>query len=808
MEKKVMIILLLLMVPLVMAAPSGLSVSPNPLWLDTGHTLTATFTCGANESAGHVKFMNAHYIFQCSSPTLSAGVYSSVCDLSNYEGESIYGNYQVYAECAGNETTNATVSGLINRLAIEALTVKTTNIYSGDDIELSFKLKKNDQYVCSDVTVDAYLDGSISVGKNLNPLCDISTNTMKLTLHTAPLGDLSEGWYDLKIVAKYTESGTHVVSQTQQAAVYIKPTYQISMLSQGPFYIVGGNEITLPVSVKKKGEPLKDLENQNFRLRIYRGSSLYKSVEPSSVDTTQDGYSLKFYIPDMPSGKYKAHINLMVGGIQKASTQDFILESRMPLEVSFVDSHGRAYDGTLSLVSDSFAKSYRSGSDGLIEDSVLAGNYTAVVDVGGMKVTLHGLSISDGLQNPFRMDFLSSGFNLPGISAANIYVFEVAVPFTTADVQLKYDDTKVYDEQRLEVYACHNWNYGRRQCSGQWEEVPGVVKDTVRNVVRFNTTRFSAFVIGERKQLFFSAELPKKSYYKGENIKITGKVVDSDNNPVEGVSIRYTFEGQNQTGTGSTDAAGYFNILASAPEMDGNVKLSLRAEKPPYIPAKMSTVLEIYSKPDVNVIAPQSINAKIGERENFTIEIMNTGQVNLSNVRISVTGIDPKWFDYFPQFMDIDVGQKKTVTFAINIPKEDCAQQECKDFYFVKIKAWNEKASDEETTTLKLVIPSTPSKKSGVGDAISSITGKLVALPADQWALSVVVLGIFSSFMLFGKKMKNNISRSFSNLAKPKPAQESRMERINRIKTTLKVEPEHYSRIRARPFRFRFKDRK
>lgn len=90
------------------------------------------------------------------------------------------------------------------------------------------------------------------------------------------------------------------------------------------------------------------------------------------------------------------------------------------------------------------------------------------------------------------------------------------------------------------------------------------------------------------------------------------------------------------------------------------------------------------TKPEVNVTKPQprmeigyptSVDIKAGEKITFNISIKNTGNVNLTKVKINIDGIPQEWVNITPEQLDIEVNKSQKYNLIISIPENQSGKK-------------------------------------------------------------------------------------------------------------------------------------
>jgi hypothetical protein len=273
-------------------------------------------------------------------------------------------------------------------------------------------------------------------------------------------------------------------------------------------------------------------------------------------------------------------------------------------------------------------------------------------------------------------------------------IVEFALNYSDVEIQMEYDDSKVLNETSLQVYACHNWNFGARACVGEWEEVDAEF-DTVRNIAKFKLQELSAFVIGEREKLSIEASLDKLEYSLGEEIKITGVVRTERGFKVSNAEISYEIPGTDISGKEKTNENGAFIITLNAPNKEGSFKLLVSASKSSFKTSTVELEFSTYKKKELTLVTPDSVTIWSNNNNTIEISLINTGQETMNDVEISVSGVPSNWLDFQPKKIhEIKPSEEKIIKISI-FPKDPTM-----DSYLITVKA----ASGEISTTSEFTI--------------------------------------------------------------------------------------------------------
>jgi len=576
---------------------------------------------------------------------------------------------------------------------------------------------------------------------------------------------------------EYSTAGTLSI---HYSAFYNKNA--IDDISQSDFYVYLMNE---------DGEKTSNLEITDFSYSMQSGTG-----------------DITVKLPQYESGTYRLFLAMDYNVLSP-----ILVEAKSPIKfilpfsgkVSDADNH--AVKGTIKLTKGGETKQININELGEYSASILPGNYTVVLQFDTLLATLKGVDIKTGIKDAIRFDSFSGEADIPGISVASLVVLELSpqLSFESADLEIYYDASKVVDEQRIEVYTCHNWNFDRRSCSDTWERVENPVIDTTTNIVKFNVSSFSSFIIGERKALYFDVTIPKKNYYMGEMVSISGKVLDSNGNPIEGAVVEYSLGSTNETV--KTDIGGFFMINAKAPMHEGSAKLTMRSEKEPFLPAESSVFLELSRKTDMALLAPETVDIAEGTIVSVNITVKNTGQTNLTDITIGVEGVAPEWYQIIPtSISQMSPDDEVDVELRFFVPKGYCASRECKKFYLANMAAQSAETQAQATLTVQFLeeLPTGPSQEqetpTGLFTAIAGVPAALVALVtspiaflnANWWLVLIIIIVAFGFLIKYKKGSERgglpNLTRLTGALPSRTPARQDTMHKMHNLKAKISHE--------------------
>ena len=789
------------------------SVSKTALWSGEDSSVDVFFSLGANESTlpNSVIISNGDWQMPCSSPTESNGNYKSTCSLTGAP----YGAYSILLQCKnGTNSTDIEKKTFENEFTVYELSLTNdnnipTSAYSGDIASVKVKFFKNGQPLS--ITDNPSPEFSVYVGDN--PAMTYQPVQVGNSFNvTFSVPNIAQGTYDLKIVGSY---GSHQKTLVLPGFITIKSPLTFKLLSPMTTQkISGSGSIPITFSVRYRGKLVTDVSSSNIDATVLNGDGdevTSLSVDDPVFDASKGVYTSKLIVPEFNYGEYYIKVSLTYNGYTEDADKYIDMEVVIPFEGAIVDPKGHAEQTTIEIYNNETNVYTSTNANGEYSTSIVPGTYDMTIKFPGMVADVYGVKISGSIDNAIRYDEFAPNVDIPGLHTAKLVVFEFAMPFDKVVLQIPYDDSKVVDEQKLEVYTCHNWNFGRRACAGEWDEVPDPLIDTVRNIVTINMTHLSAFAIGERKSLYFSVNFQKDSYYMGEMFSVQGKVVDESGNPVSGATVYYWFDNGTQSSV-KTDNGGFFSITSEAPMKVGGTVFHLRAVDNPYIPTEITQTFTIYRKSEMSLKVPDTFAVNFDTPSSFNATITNVGQTNLSTITVSVEGLNPSWYVIYPSVIDsLSPGQSKSVEIRINVPHTDCTNEQCKTFYFVTVGASAGDTKASGTVTMKLEQnEQTTTEQKATGFSIAKSLSWIKSPYVITSVLIVIIVAVFSYLIKQKEKRKESARPYQSSYHESFAPRQTTMEKIHRIKSKIVVEEEKPKRatrksgISENPFKFKY----
>ncbi len=712
----------------------------------------------------------------------SDGIYQS-----SYTARS-YGSYSISAFCQDSVGKDATTSNfVIKKPILDILTPSSgslTDVYAGSILKINVKFRINDQFIdasyAPSFTAELKTSSTVIHLRISSATYDPSTKTWNIeavTDTTTP-----PGVYSLQVKGSViVDDANRIAVATAFDAVRVNDPLIVALINPNPaskLRLADTADTNITVQVLEKGSPCTKLTSNNFEVYI-KGNGINQKIPITDFwyDASSQRYILEVEIPKLPSSEkpYELYVKVIYNGYSPATSESIPVYFVIPISGQLVDPAGNIISATIKIRGEKIVETVvRTDNLGKYQTSLPAGTYEFDMRFPGLTAVIKGVKISGPVINGIHYDEFTKGVDIDGFKVTKLVVLEFAPPFKTAYLTIPYNEMLVRNERNLEVYRCTDWNFGRRECVGDWVKVDSTV-NFVSNVVKVNTTQLGAFVVGERIPLVIELNDMKKDYYAEESVTISGVVKDADGNPVKNVNVTASIAGTKINGSATTDIGGKFSIVLKAPLADGSFEIKVKAEKNPYIPFEKSIIIHVQKKVEMKAFAPDIVSIRPGENKEVDITLQNTGQVDITNIGIEVTGIKYDWYAVVPSSINIlKAGESKTVKLYINIPAEDCMQKKCEEYYFPKIKFSGREASDTVAFTLKLeeeseentTVKSISATQKGGGfsfkvPSLNGVSGYFTLEGADK---TNFYLSIFFLFLIFlaaiSKKKKKHRSSS------------------------------------------------
>lgn len=474
-----------------------------------------------------------------------------------------------------------------------------------------------------------------------------------------PIGIQQSGSHLLKVKADYSRTS---LIKTLPINVNNEINFYISSLS--PTTLKSGDLLTLIFYASNGSQPI-DMNSSNFDFFI--GGHEIPDSGIKSFSYSSGSYTVKLIAPALATASYDILVKMMYNGQTYSS----------PVKTVYymTSISGIIKDGADKSVYTQFDfyqnevknLSFSTDSGGSYSSTIQPGTYD--INIKFPRATLYIKQASvNNFNDPVKYDYLEEN-SVSGLNSIAAFNFEFGNSFGNVNIEMNYNDKLVDDERSLRVFACYNWNSGKRSCNGNWSEVD-FIQDTIRNTVSVYASSLSAFAIGKRQNLSIVLNTDKESYYVSENARLSGIVYGSGDSRVSGASVQVYAKGTNLKFNTTTGDGGefIFNFPIDIPE--GNYTFVVSVEKSPFGKANETKRVEILNKREILIKIPSAIRIARGSEASQEVEIINNGQIRLSNVSINLSGISSDWFSIEQYYYVIEPGEKIKATIFFRIPSD------------------------------------------------------------------------------------------------------------------------------------------
>lgn len=457
------------------------------------------------------------------------------------------------------------------------------------------------------------------------------------------------------------------------------------------------------------------IDKDNIRAKLYQSNSKIKDLEVSSVTRNGNDWTITVNkIPTLDQDK-SYNIRLTVTYNSITETETILIHHGINFEGVMKDSSGVVVPATIEFEGPVYEK-ISIGGDGRYKAMLTSGIYELiitypsfsstiplVVNINGVEINKESIGMAP---DPIKFSHYSKNVNLHDMAVADLIDFQFALPHESATIKMPYDESKIYDDREIEVFVCSNWNCERKDCVGKWTRVEDVAINTINNFISFKPSQLSAFVISGKETLSLEIELFPDTYFSKEEILISGRVVNTNDNPVKDVDVNYVIKKTDISGTIKTDVSGTFEASFNAPVQEGKYELIFGAQKEPYHSSgNQSFYLNIEKKKEVTLILPEVSYVVLDDasQSNIKFKVKNTGQAHLTNIRFSVSaqGLSRDKYSVDPSLIDkLEPGKEAEISIKIPLTAEYCQKMGCMTVYSFLIETSAEQLDESKSASL------------------------------------------------------------------------------------------------------------
>ncbi len=661
MNKIIFILLFLITLPLASAMPMIQNVYIQPssnLWL--GENANMFLNCYDDQNKTIQAYANITGPNGLDLTPNGPFSFNCVGNSCSYLIDSIYldrtGPYNANIACTNEdgEINYTSTSFTVSKLTGFVNPISPNPTYYQGIIEIDFIVQKNDDKISSNVIFNVSLD-----------------NVLR-NLRASPTYDNSRGWilkidspsssgiHNIKITAFYDRTNVTAYSSIEYIDFGIGSVYPSDIQSNDNF------TVNIKASEWNKAIDFGSIKN-NLSVIINSASVPINNIIPKS----DNSFDVFVTAPSLSPGIYPLKVYLNYNG--NYYSDNTTLYYTIPFSGTIVDDNNKALNTQIKFIKGGVTKSCGTDSYGYYSDSscgiyLVPDYYDIGINFPNSVIYLSNLYINS-FDDPIKYVY-HDDFDVPGIRNAGLHDFKIDLSYSSIRIEMSYNEKNVVNENNLKIFECSSWNRGKKACNSNWYEVYGE-KDTTRNKARLNSSvsgpLYSAFIIGETKNINVDFSLDKDAYNPGDDIKIRGLVKDEDDNSVVNATIEIKVKNTQISSKVITDENGIFSLEIPAPQDEGNYDLTLRATSNPYGSFDSDKKFAVTKSKSIFIDFPDTVRIAIGENLTERLNIVNNGQADINNLKIYLDGV-PEGYYNFSENTDLRVGEKKSFDVSFSIP--------------------------------------------------------------------------------------------------------------------------------------------
>ncbi len=632
-----------------------------------------------------------------------------------------YGLKPLKVICVYSNNTQETNITYINIIRVKMEITKPTSFnpltaYAGDYFEeLTFKILYNDDVAnaesLSNIKVYVYNETSSFPLNDILPPYYNDDGSINL-IGKIPL-NFPTGIYSIKISGEYVtdDSQQFILTADSLNSLIVKPPLRIEVLSpKDKIEVKDSTDVIISFKFYDHDVLTDVLELKNIEVLLDN-----KHLDIINFSKSENTYYVKVRIlKPLDINSYKKDLFLVIKNYRYYSEKKFkVADVYYVVRVtgSTLNKNGKIIPVELYFSGKDVDKLVKSDNTGKYEVYLPHGTYDLIVKAGEDIAKYHNVVITEDVGNLMRISDLNpSSLSLNIVKAKN---FELLIPYDSNSIRIYYQDNYVYDEKRLAVFYCENWDFAFDRCKGELEDI---TKDSSINIVSNYVEIFNksgAFLIGEKKYVVINAQAEKENYFVGDRVVVSGVVRDLKGNGLDGLSVIYEVEGYDIKGDATT-SKGAFEFSFPAPLPHGNSKISavkvvvrINDSNIDYQP--FTFFINVEKRAKINVDLDEVIKVEVAKKKIVPIIIENAGDLTLTDLEFRIEGISDKWYVISPAFVEsLKPGESKEINLMVNIPSDYCKdipKERCKEYYFVNLKVTSEQTREDASFTLNVVIP-------------------------------------------------------------------------------------------------------
>jgi len=615
-------------------------------------------------------------------------------------------------------------------------------VYAEEDFYAYFLIQKDGAPVIAGVDFQAVLNNEEVTIANPIPFENGKGQRLRIT---APE---SEGNYVLELRAEY--QGEEVTGEVQ---VEVMDMMELEMLSIDKTSISEAEPITMNLMATQRGDPLA-IKEQDLSITLDSAEA-----EINSIRQDGDSYRIEFTPPGLYPGKYTLRVEFSHGSkihsIEREFTYVIPLSGQisqngkgLKVQIKFTDENG---------VSTAFA----TDSTGLYSGTISPGTYDIMFEHSESKIVFYDVSV-DEFDDPIRYNYMGAK-NIPGIDNTGLFVYETALSFSQAAIEMRYNEKAVeYPESLLRVYKCSDWNGD--SCYSEWEEVSSDI-DTVRDIARVTVDSLSAYSVGTREGIGIEIGIDKETYNLHETMTLDGIATYDDNNKLEDAMVTASIKGVSESKTTNTDSEGLFSMDFVVPDKEGEYTIEVTVEKEPFSSVTVTQSFSVVKSRGVSLTVPTGIRLDVMGNKTVGISVKNTGQLTLTGLSVLLEDVPEDIVADIKTAEKDDIGPQEELSMSVDFK----SVKNVTKTYTMKVIVDSEEGVSAEktialTTERRGVISDTGGISSGIADVGDirgvdfSLVGNVIAnVGSSVGYLLALFVGSVSFALIMRKKRLSRV---------------------------------------------------
>ncbi|MEA2004221.1 MAG: hypothetical protein U9O53_04685, partial [archaeon] len=510
--------------------------------------------------------------------------------------------------------------------------------------------------------------------------------------------------YDIKVIASYRG---HEVSDIKTNAVVVRPAVSVAFVSPSDdesIDLTDSSDQEIEFTLSCAGSEVTDgLTDSN--VKVYFDNDL---LDIKSIKYDSGNWNVLVNIPEEDPGVYVLKLKVIYDDVTIQNTYPVrflvpfsgeladIKGNRIPIKVTFKNTVNSVVEKTV-MKTDVNGKYFAA-----LEEDYYDVEIDELPEIS--KILIEDAKIYDVAEDVIKYESFSGCEALEGITFIKSVMAGFDVSFENAYVEIQYDKTKVNNKENIVVFKCTDWHADDRICAGEWDKAGLVNKSdlSIYNKVGFETKYLSAFMIGETDNLRIRTDLLKSRYYNSETVYVSGSVVDGAGKGVSGVEVAYSIGDADIGGRFVTEDDGSFGTEFKCPVVDGDYELFLSVKKAPFNPANKTLLFATKGKDELTLTMSDTVYISRHNSTSVKLNLENTGQRPATNILPVIEGLSSWQFNLNPSKIDnLSAGEEKTITLEV-LPAGECQEEECKNYYFTKIRFESDQSSAEDVLTLQI----------------------------------------------------------------------------------------------------------